>query len=245
MIVMAGCSGGYFNKANEITASSPGIWNHYIVWPLAWFLREVAHIFGGSFGLSIIIATILVRLALLPLMLKQIKSSKAMQDLQPKMKEIRAKYSSKDQQTQRKLQEETMKLFQEHNVNPMSGCLPIVVQMPILIAFYTAIRRTHEIAEQNFLWFNLGQPDPVLPFIAAGLTFIQQKLMMGRTGNANPQMAMMTYVMPIMIAVIGFAVPSALVLYWVIGNLFMIAQTFIIYKPSNIKMSNQTGGSKK
>ncbi|HEX7063960.1 MAG TPA: membrane protein insertase YidC [Bacillales bacterium] len=242
MVLMAGCQ-DYYNT--PVTVESQGLWTHYIVWPLSWFLKEVAKFFGGSYGMSIIVSTILIRLLLLPLMIKQTKSSKAMQDIQPEMKKLREKYSSKDQQTQKKMQEETMKLFQEHNVNPMAGCLPILVQMPILIAYYQAIQKTEVIQHHDFLWFTLGQPDHILPIIAALFTFIQQKLMMGRTGNANPQMAMMTYVMPIMIAVIGFFVPAALALYWVVGNLFMIGQIFIIYKPSDLKLSNQTGGSKK
>jgi YidC/Oxa1 family membrane protein insertase len=111
--------------------------------------------------------------------------------------------------------------------------------MPILIAYYQAIRKTPEIAKHDFLWFSLGQSDYILPIIAAIFTFIQQKLMLGRTGNTNPQMAMMTYVMPIMIAFIGFYLPSALALYWVVGNLFMIGQIFVIYRddPSKLKPS--------
>ena len=241
LIVSTGCS-NYYNT--PIKSTTPGVWSHYIVYPLSWFLQEIAHIFGGSYGLSIIISTILIRVALLPLMIKQTKSSKAMQEIQPEVKKLREKYSSKDQKTQKKLQEETMKMFQENNVNPMSGCFPVVIQMPILIAYYQAIRKTPEIAHHTFLWFSLGHPDHILPIIAAVFTFIQQKLMMGRMGNSNPQMAVMTYVMPLMIAFIGFSLPSALSLYWVVGNLFMIGQIFIIYKPSEIK-SSQMGGSKK
>lgn len=241
MIFAAGCMD--FNE--PITGESEGIWNHYFVWPLSLVIQEVAKWFGGSYGISIIVVTIVIRLVLLPLMIKQTKSSKAMQEIQPEIQKLREKYSSKDQQTQRKLQEETMKLFQEHNVNPMAGCLPILVQMPILIAFYHAINRTGPIAEHTFLWFSLGSPDYILPILAAGLTFIQQKLMLGETGNTNPQMAMMTYLMPIMILAIGFFLPAALALYWVVGNLFMIGQIFIIYKPGNLEVSKSTGGSKK
>ncbi|HET7657681.1 MAG TPA: membrane protein insertase YidC [Bacillales bacterium] len=241
LIISTGCS-NYYNT--PVSSSTPGLWSHYIVYPLSWFLIKVAEIFGGSYGMSIIISTLLIRVALLPLMIKQTKSSKAMQEIQPEVKKLREKYSSKDQQTQKKLQEETMKLFQQNKVNPMAGCFPVLIQMPILIAYYQAIRKTPEIAHQTFLWFNLGQSDYILPIIAAIFTFVQQKLMMGRMGNTNPQMAIMTYVMPIMIAFIGFSLPSALALYWVIGNLFMIGQIFVIYKPSQIK-SSQTGGSKK
>ena len=78
-------------------------------------------------------------------MIKQTKSTKAMQAIQPELKEIKAKYSSKDQKTQQKLQQETMELFQKHGVNPLAGCLPLFVQMPILIGIYHAIMRTSRI----------------------------------------------------------------------------------------------------
>src|SRR5699024_1378810 len=109
---------------------------------------------------------------------KQLKSSKAMQEIQPELKALQEKYSSKDANTQQKLQQETMKLFQKHGVNPLAGCLPVFVQMPILIAMYHAIMRTTEIQSGEFLWFQLGTPDYILPLIAAGATFLQQKLMM-------------------------------------------------------------------
>src|SRR5690606_17026494 len=121
------------------------------------------------------------RLAILPLMIKQTKNSKAMQAVQPEMQKLREKYSSKDAKTQQKLQEEMMKLFQTHNVNPLAGCFPLLIQMPILIGFYQAIMRTEGIAKAgDFLWFDLGQPDPyyILPIIAAATTFLQQKIMM-------------------------------------------------------------------
>src|SRR5699024_305065 len=103
-----------------------------------------ADLLGNSYGWSIILVTVIVRLLLVPLNVKQLKSSKAMQDIQPEMKELQKKYSSKDQATQQKLQQETMALFQKHGVNPLAGCLPIFVQMPILIAMYHAIMRTRE-----------------------------------------------------------------------------------------------------
>lgn len=247
IFVAAGCQDYYNTPLTPENADSDGLWTHYIVRPLSWFLKEVAKIFSGSYGMSIVVATILIRLALLPLMIKQTKSSKAMQEIQPEMKKLQEKYSSKDQQTQTKLREETMKLFQEHNVNPMASCFPIIVQMPILIAFYQAIRKTPGMQEHTFLWFDLGQADPILPIIAAGATFVQQKLMMGRMGNTNPQMAMMTYLMPIMIGVVGMFVPAALTLYWVVGNAFMIGQIFIIYREPVRKpeVNKPTGGSKK
>jgi YidC/Oxa1 family membrane protein insertase len=241
MLFMTGCM-----QVNEsITPESTGIWNQYFVYPLSWLIIKVAEFFGENYGISIVLVTILIRLVLLPLMIKQTKSSKAMQELQPEMKKLKEKYSSKDQKTQKKLQEETMKLFQENGANPLAGCFPILIQMPILIAFYHAIMRTGAIAEHTFLWFSLGSPDYILPIIAGITTFIQQKLMLGKTGNINPQMAMMTYVMPLMIGTFAFFFPAALALYWVVGNIFMIVQTYFIYGSDTPKTSEQTGGKKK
>lgn len=126
-----------------------------------------------------------------------------------------------------------MALMQKHGVNPLAGCFPILIQMPILIGFYHAIMRTREIAEHSFLWFDLGERDPyfILPILAGVFTFIQQKLMMAGTARQNPQMAMMLWLMPIMIVVFAISFPAALSLYWVVGNLFMIAQTFFIKGP--------------
>ncbi|GHH98123.1 YidC family membrane integrase SpoIIIJ [Neobacillus kokaensis] len=243
-LLLTGCS--EFNK--PITEESTGFWNEYIVYPLSWLIKEAAYLLGGSYGLSIIVVTILIRLVILPLMIKQTKSSKAMQALQPEMKALREKYSSKDQKTQQKLQQETMALFQKHGVNPMAGCFPLIVQMPILIGFYHAISRTREIAEGNFLWFDLGEKDPfyILPIVAGITTFIQQKMMMAGTENQNPQMAMMVWMMPIMIVVFAISFPSALSLYWVVGNIFMIVQTYFIKGPDlKMQAAGKAGGTKK
>jgi YidC/Oxa1 family membrane protein insertase len=241
MILLAGCT-----QTNvPITPESKGFWNEFIVYPLSLLIVKVSEFLGGSFGFGIIAVTLLIRLLILPLMIKQTKSSKAMQALQPEMQRLREKYSSKDAQTQQKLQQETMALFQTHGVNPLAGCFPLLVQMPILIGFYHAIMRTQEIANHNFLWFDLGEKDPfyILPVVAGITTFIQQKIMMaGQEGN--PQMAMMLWIMPIMIVVFAINFPSALSLYWVVGNLFMIVQTYFIKGPE-LKTNATAGGAKK
>ncbi|MTT31056.1 YidC family membrane integrase SpoIIIJ [Terrilactibacillus sp. BCM23-1] len=241
--LLAGCSG----MNQPIDEHTTGFWSHYFVYPLSWFIITIADLFNGSFGVSIIITTLIVRLVLMPLMFKQVKSSKAMQDIQPEIKKLREKYSSKDQKTQRKLQEETMKLFSANKINPLAGCLPLIVQMPVLLAFYHAISRTEAIKHQSFLWFNLGMPDHfyILPIVTGITTFIQQKLMLGKTGNANPQMAMMVYIFPIFIAGMAFAFPAALALYWVVGNIFMIFQTYIIYAEKKGSKESLSGGTKK
>jgi YidC/Oxa1 family membrane protein insertase len=243
--ILTGCT----EYDQPITSESKGFWNEFIVYPLSMLIVKVAELAGGSFGLSIIFVTILIRLAILPLMIKQTKNSKAMQALQPELQKLREKYSSKDQKTQQKLQQETMALFQKHGVNPFAGCLPLFIQMPILIGFYHAISRTREIAEHNFLWFDLGSPDPyyILPLIAGATTFIQQKMMMAGTEDQNPQMAMMLWIMPIMIIIFAINFPAALSLYWVVGNIFMIVQTYFIKGPDlkKVQETGKAGGAKK
>nr|WP_253264133.1 YidC family membrane integrase SpoIIIJ [Geobacillus sp. DSP4a] len=238
--MLAGCT-----EINQpITPESKGFWNEYIVYPLSWLIKYVAGLLGGSFGLSIIVVTILIRLLILPLMIQQTRNAKAMQALQPEIEALRKKYSSKDAQTQQKLQQEMMLLFQKHGVNPMAGCLPILIQMPILIGFYHAIMRTREIAQHNFLWFDLGEKDPyfILPVIAGVTTFIQQKIMMAGSAQQNPQMAMLLWMMPIMIVIFAINFPAALSLYWVVGNIFSIVQTYLIKGPN---VSAHLGGAKK
>src|SRR5699024_2339330 len=126
----------------------------------------------GSYGLAIIVVTLIIRTILVPLNVKQLKSSKAMQDIQPQMKELQKKYSSKDQKTQQKLQQETMELFQKNGVNPLAGCLPIFVQMLVLIAIYHAIMRTDAIHVHSFLWFSLDSSFYNLPILDSAASFL-------------------------------------------------------------------------
>lgn len=228
VFVLSGCT-----QVNEpINADSTGFWNQYFVYPLSIVITFFADSFNGSYGLAIVVVTLIVRLFLVPLNVKQVKSSMAMQKIQPEIKALQEKYSSKDQATQQKLQQETMALFQKHGANPLAGCLPIFIQMPVFIALYHAIMRTEAIKTGSFLWFELGSMDPVLPLIAGAATFLQQKLMMADSPGAdNPQMKMMLYMMPIMITVFAFFFPAALALYWVVGNIFMVAQTLLIRRP--------------
>ena len=246
LFLLSGCT-----EINEpITAESEGIWNSYFVYPLSWLIVKFAELIQSpawNYGVSIILVTILIRIILLPLMIKQMKSTKAMQEIQPQIQALKEKYSSKDQKTQQKLNQETMLLFQKNNINPMAGCLPILIQMPILIAFYHAIMRTSEISQHTFLWFDLGARDPyfILPVLAALGTFVQQKIVM-RGQPDNPQMKIMLYMMTIMILVFAVSLPSALSLYWVVGNIFSIVQSIFIHpsvKPEVVPTSS--GGGKK
>jgi len=241
IFVLSGCT-----QVNEpINAESTGIWNKYFVYPLSTVITFFANNFNGSYGLAIVVVTLIVRLFLVPLNVKQVKSSMAMQKVQPEIKELQKKYSSKDQATQQKLQQETMALFQKHGANPLAGCLPIFIQMPVFIALYHAIMRTEAIKTGSFLWFELGSTDPILPLVAGAATFLQQKLMMAdNPASDNPQMKIMLYMMPIMITIFAFFFPAALALYWVVGNIFMVAQTLLIRRPMLKKQEQAESFSK-
>jgi len=153
-----------------------------------------------------------------------------MQAIQPEMKKIKDKYKDDP----KKQQEETMKLFQKHGVNPLAGCLPLLVQMPILIALYHAIVRNGEISEHTFLWMQLGQPDPyyVLPTLAAATTWLQQKVM---STQMTPQMQSLMIIFPILIFVMSMQFAAALPLYWIYSNLFTVVQSYFLYGRSNQK----------
>ncbi|WP_159888112.1 membrane protein insertase YidC [Paenibacillus puerhi] len=244
LLLLAGCS----NPATAKLDRENSFWDKYFVGPLSDTLDWFANLMGGSYGLSILVVTIIIRMIILPLTLKQYKSSKRMQEVQPEIKKLQAKYKDDP----KKVQEETMKLFQKEGVNPLAGCFPILVQMPILIALYNAIMRNPDIGTHSFLWLELGQKDPyyILPLLAALTTFLQQKMM---SSQMNPQMQSLMFIFPVLIFVMAMNFAAALPLYWVYSNLFTVVQTYFIYgKPSAAKgvevvetKSKKTGGSKK
>lgn len=225
VLFLAGCSSQA--NTNPINPEN-GIWDKYFVGPLSNAIDWFANLFGGQYGLSILAVTIIIRFVILPLTLKQYKSSKAMQALQPEMKKLKETYKDDP----KKQQEETMKLFQKNNVNPLAGCLPLIVQMPILIALYNAIVRNPHISEHTFLWMELGKPDPfyILPAIAALTTFIQQKQM---SHTMNQQMQSLLFIFPVLIFVMSMNFAAALPLYWIYSNIFTIVQNYFLYGNNN------------
>ncbi|PIC63424.1 OxaA precursor [Sporosarcina sp. P13] len=242
-IFMAGCAD--FNK--PITAESTGIWNEYIVWPLVTLIMKFKS-WLGTYGLAIIVVTAIIRTALLPLFVQQTKSSKRMQEIQPRLKALKEKYKSKDAVTQKKYQEEMQQIMIDEKINPVAGCLPVIIQMPIFIGFYHAISRmnaTPTIELGSFLGITLGTPSIIFAIIA-GLF----QLLVLRTGPAmdNPQMKTMMYIMPFMIMVFGSFLPAALALYWIVGNIISLLQNIVIYKPFDKPKDvevGKTGGKKK
>ena len=240
-VLLAGCT--QFDQ--PISADSEGFWNEFIVWPLV----SAIDFFAGKLGtyaLGIIAVTIIIRLIILPLTIKQIKSSKKMQEIQPKMKELQTKYASKDAETQKKYQQEMMTLMQTSGVNPLAGCLPILVQMPILIGFYHAISRMNATPEMfnlgTFMGVHLADKSFILAILAGLIQFV---VIMTGPSNDNPQMKIMMYIMPLMIIGFGMVLPAALPLYWVVSNIISVIQNLVIYKPWKKEKTAETGGAKK
>ncbi|MFD2117399.1 YidC/Oxa1 family membrane protein insertase [Paenibacillus yanchengensis] len=236
MGLLAGC-GVDVNGTKETSDLINGnFWEKNVVYYFAVTLDTFAGWFGNSYGLAVLMLTIIVRTAILPLTLKQYRSSKAMQAIQPKMQEIQKKYKDNPE----KLQMEMMKLYQANGVNPLAGCLPMFVQMPVFIALYNAIYWNQDLRLHEFLGLQLGEPSPwyFLPLLAAATSFIQTK-MMQKSQPQQQQMAAMSMIMnifPIMIFVMSLSFPAALPLYWVYSNLYTIVQNyFMYYRPASRK----------
>ncbi len=190
----------------------------------------------GSFGLAIILLTIVIKVALYPLTVKQVKSMKAMQELSPKLKKIQEKYKDKPQEMQQKV----AALYKDAGVNPLAGCLPLLIQMPILMGMYYALYNfDYGTVNPAFLWLpNLSEPDPiyVLPVLSALTTYLQQKM---TTTEMNQQMKIMMIVMPLFIGWISLNFPSGLVLYWVTMNVVQIIQQWWMYRGDNSKSAKE------
>ena len=189
------------------------------------FLLNTTDKYVGNFGISIIIVTILIKIALLPLTLKQDKSMKEMKKLQPELEKIKKNYAHDKQM----LNIKTMELYREHKVNPMGGCLPILIQLPILFALFGVLRSGIIPADSSFLWMKLVEPDPyyILPVLNGAVSFLQQKLM---GTSDNPQMKNMMFIFPIMMIMFSVKMPSGLQLYWLTSSILAVVQQYFIMK---------------
>jgi len=223
------------------------VWNLVILDPILNGLIGLSDIFG--FGMAIIVLTIIVRAIMAPLTLKQMKSTKALQAMQPKMQELQKKYGK----NQQKLQQEMSKLYKQAGVNPL-GCLwPMLVQFPVWIALYQAIIKLVAATPENlldlsrhlyssqvissaipvnshFLWLNLGQPDLVLALLVAGTMWVQQKMTTAPSVDpAQRQMSsMMLMLMPLMFGMFGLMFPSGLPLFWLVSNAIGIVTQYFL-----------------
>lgn len=220
-------------------------WDLIILNPMLNGLIALSAVFGGSFGLAIIALTIIVRLILLPLTLKQLHSTRILQTMQPKIQELQKKYGK----NQRKLQQEMMKLYKEAGVNPLGCIWPMLLQFPVWIALYQSIMRalattpeslldlfhhlySSEVVAQaiplnsHFLWLNLGFPDGtlILAVIVGGSMWVQQKMVTAPSLDPRQQSmnSMMLLMMPFMFALFTLMFPSGLALFWAVSNVIGI-----------------------
>lgn len=202
--------------------------------------------FTHNYGLSIVIFTMLVKLLLTPLTIKQTKSTFAMSEINPKIKEIQAKYKNKPE----KQNEEIQKLYKESDINPLAGCLPLLIQMPILIGLYGVFRDpvNHGVfassaefisATGQFLWIkNLNNPDYILAILSGVSAFFMQKAMTPKD-QLQGSMKMMTWMMAGLSFYWGFIFPAGLALYWTVSNIFSVFQFFLITKPLRAKLEQE------
>ncbi|MEK3889332.1 membrane protein insertase YidC [Bacillus sp. FSL K6-3431] len=224
-VLLGGCSG---------VENQTGFFYTTLVRPFAWLIHEIGTMLGGNFGLALILITLLIRLILMPFMLKTYKTQQLMkgkmEKLKPEMEEIQKRSkAAKTPEEQKETQQEMMQLYQKHQVNPLNmGCLPMLIQMPILMGLYFAIRSSTEIATHSFLWFDLGQTDIAMTLIAGLVYLVQSQVSMSTVPDAQKkQMRIFMYISPIMIMFISFSAPAALPLYWTVGGAFLIIQTWI------------------
>lgn len=237
---------------------------NFIAMPMGDLLRWLVNMVG-DYGYAIIVFTVITKLLLLPLNVKQTNTTKRMNEIQPKMKAIQDKYKNdKD-----KLNEKLMELYKEEKYNPASGCLPSLIQLPIIIALFNVLRepvkyvfgtqQAYDLIDKGFLWMtNIGLPEsqgtllmlgsfglPLLAIISGVTTYIQMK-MITPAANANNNnnkskdpaqstQSMMTKMMPIMFAYITYTVPAGLAIYWIIGNIFTIIQQYVMLRDKPAK----------
>ena len=246
---------------------TPGdLWNLAIFRPMLNGLLFLYRTFGHSVVWSIVIFTVVVRLLTLPLTLKQLRSAGAVQELQPALDALKKKYANNKE----KLQQETMKLYQEKGINPMGGCFPMLIQFPIWIGLYQSIIQllsddplqllklaqniylnypslSHLLPlNSRFFWLDLGRPDPyyILPILVAVTMWAQQKMMSPPSADAQ-QASMsqsMQLMMPIMFGYITLQYASGLALYFVISNIVGVAIQFAISGPGGLLPKSRADG---
>jgi YidC/Oxa1 family membrane protein insertase len=196
-----------------------------------WLLWTHDHM-ASNWGVSIIILTVIINLALLPLRITSMKSALKMQKLQPQMKAIQEKYKKYPMRDPKRadMNTEISALYKEHGANPVGGCLPLVIQMPFLFAFYSMLGVALELRQAPFLWLHdLSSPDKlfILPVLIVISTLFVQK-MTPNAGMDPAQQRMMTIMMPLMLGFFSWSLASGLSLYWVVGNLIAIIQQYIM-----------------
>ncbi len=223
------------SKANENWASVINYGSFDFISQIILKVLEFLYNLVHNLGLAIVILSVIIYLILYPLTLKQMRSVKAMQALQPKMEELRKQYKDNPQ----KLNKEVLELYKIHKVNPLGGCLPLLLQIPIFLALYQVLSRSVALKGASFLWIKdlsapdrllvLKQPLPflgadinILPIAVAVVMFLQQRISMASTAGTNAeQQKIMSILFPLIFGALFYRVPSGLVLYWLINSTLM------------------------
>ncbi len=201
-------------------------WFAFVAMPLFWVLKFF-YSFLGNYGWAIIILTIITRIPFIPLLHKSQQSMKKMQKIQPMMAELKEKYKNDSA----KMQKETMALYKKYKVNPIGGCLPMFLQIPVFIALYNVLLRAIELRGAPFIFWitDLAAKDPyyILPVVMGGTMVLQQKM----TPSAmDPKQAKMMMLMPVIFTFMFLSFASGLVLYWLVNNILGIAQQYVANK---------------
>lgn len=197
---------------------------HFLSQPLMTVLKFF-YKYIGNYGFSIILLTVCIKILFWPLTQKSYSSMKGMQKLQPEMKKLREKFGDDKQ----RLNQEMMKFYKEHKVNPLGGCLPMVIQIPVFIALYRVLLEAIELRHAPFmLWLtDLSAKDPyyITPLVMGATMFLQQKM---TPTNMDPTQEKLMLMMPIVFTFIFLNFPSGLVIYWLTNNILTIFQQYLI-----------------
>lgn len=241
LLILSGCMQYDENK------NPTGLIYDYLVVPTGKLIVMLAEFLSGNYGLAIIVITIVVRLAIMPMNVNQIKKSMVQQEkmkyIKPELEDI--KFRQQNAQTSEEkaaVSQEMMALYKENNISMTGGvgCLPILIQMPIFTAMYQAVHLTPQIAQSTFLGINLGDKSPLLA-ILAGVAYLAQGYVstIGMPEETKSQMKTMMLMNPIMILMFSWSSPAGLALYWLAGGIFAAVQTLLQNRMIKPKIQQQ------
>ena len=194
--------------------------------PIIEFLIQILVFFHDNvypnYGVDIILLTIVVRIAMSPLTFTQIRAQSQIQKIQPQINKIREKYKGDKE----KMNQEITSIYRENKINPLSGCLPLLLQLPVIFALYMMIQKYAPISVESFLWLNeLGKPDPyyILVILFVVTSFITQQMTI-----TEPSQKFINYIMPIAMGILFIRFPAALFIYFDTSNIWQLGERFII-----------------